>query len=40
VLLDCQIQNDHLARMGAKEIPGPEYDRRLRRALLLDRSFA
>jgi leucyl/phenylalanyl-tRNA--protein transferase len=40
VLLDCQIQNDHLARMGAKEIPGPEYDRRLHRALLLDRSFA
>ena len=40
VLLDCQIQNDHLARMGAKEIPGHEYDRRLQRALLLDRSFA
>ncbi len=40
VLLDCQIQNDHLARMGAHEIPGPEYDRRLARALLLDRSFA
>ena len=40
VLLDCQIQNDHLARMGAKEIPGVEYDRRLRRALLLERSFA
>jgi leucyl/phenylalanyl-tRNA--protein transferase len=40
VLLDCQIQNDHLARMGAKEIPAAEYDRRLSRALLLDRSFA
>ena len=40
VLLDCQIQNDHLARMGVREIPGPEYDRRLARALLLDRSFA
>ena len=40
VLLDCQIQNDHLARMGAKEIPATEYDRRLRRALLLDLSFA
>ena len=40
VLLDCQIQNDHLARMGAREIPGREYDRRLQRALLLDRSFA
>jgi leucyl/phenylalanyl-tRNA--protein transferase len=40
VLLDCQIQNDHLARMGAREIPGPEYDRRLARALLLDRRFA
>ena len=40
VLLDCQIQNDHLARMGAREIPGSEYDRRLARALLLERSFA
>ncbi len=40
VLLDCQIQSDHLARMGAKEIPGAEYDRLLRQALLLDRSFA
>jgi Leu/Phe-tRNA-protein transferase len=39
-LLDCQIQNDHLAQMGAREIPGAEYDRRLRQALLLERSFA
>jgi len=40
VLLDCQIQNDHLARMGAVEIPEGEYLRRLDHALLLDRSFA
>ncbi len=40
MLLDCQIQNDHLARMGAVEIPEREYLRRLRYALSLDRSFA
>ncbi len=39
VLLDCQIQNDHLASLGAKEIPAWEYDRRLDRALRLERSF-
>ena len=39
VLLDCQIQNDHLARMGAKEIPEAEYLRRLYRALDLPRDF-
>jgi leucyl/phenylalanyl-tRNA---protein transferase len=39
VLLDCQIQNEHLASLGATEIPGHHYDRRLGRALLLDRSF-
>ena len=38
-LLDCQIQNDHLASLGATEIPGEEYERRLHRALQLDRSF-
>ena len=38
-LLDCQIQNDHLARMGAVEIPEPEYLRRLERALRLPRTF-
>ena len=40
ILLDCQIQNDHLARMGATEIPEAEYLRRLRRALTLERKFA
>ncbi len=40
VLLDCQIQNDHLARLGAVEIPESEYLKRLDRALRLDRSFA
>lgn len=39
-LLDCQIQNDHLASLGAVEIPESEYLRRLRRALTLDREFA
>jgi leucyl/phenylalanyl-tRNA---protein transferase len=39
VLLDCQIQNDHLARMGAKEIPEDEYLRRLYRALELSCDF-
>jgi leucyl/phenylalanyl-tRNA--protein transferase len=39
VLLDSQIQNDHLARLGAIEIPESEYLKRLERALRLDRSF-
>jgi leucyl/phenylalanyl-tRNA--protein transferase len=39
VLLDCQIQNDHLARLGAVEIPEREYLRRLEYALTLERSF-
>ncbi len=39
VLLDCQIQNDHLARLGAVEISDKEYLRRLREALELPRSF-
>ena len=38
-LLDCQIQNDHLARLGAVEIPNREYLHRLERALMLDRRF-
>ena len=38
-LLDCQIQNDHLASLGATEIPGRHYERLLNEALLLDRSF-
>ena len=39
VLLDCQIQNDHLARLGATEIPESEFLRRLDRALKLERTF-
>jgi leucyl/phenylalanyl-tRNA--protein transferase len=39
VLLDCQIQNDHLARLGAVEIPEREYLKRLEEALTLSRSF-
>jgi len=39
VLLDCQIQNPHLASLGAVEIPECEYLRRLDHALSLDRSF-
>jgi leucyl/phenylalanyl-tRNA--protein transferase len=38
-LLDCQIQNPHLASLGAREIPETEYLRRLRHALSLERSF-
>jgi len=38
-LLDCQIQNPHLARLGAREIPEIQYLRRLQHALSLDRSF-
>jgi len=38
-LLDCQIQNDHLARLGAVEIPEREYLRRLAHALTLERTF-
>jgi leucyl/phenylalanyl-tRNA---protein transferase len=39
VLLDCQIQNDHLASLGAVEIPEREYLKRLGEALKLSRSF-
>jgi leucyl/phenylalanyl-tRNA---protein transferase len=39
-LLDCQIQNDHLARLGAIEIPESEYLARLGEALQLRRTFA
>jgi leucyl/phenylalanyl-tRNA---protein transferase len=39
VLLDCQIQNDHLTRLGAVEIPEKEYFHRLKAALKLPRSF-
>ena len=39
ILLDCQIQNDHLASLGATEIPEKEYLKRLRAALKLERSF-
>ncbi len=39
VLLDCQIQNDHLARLGAIEIPESEFLKRLDRALKLERTF-
>jgi leucyl/phenylalanyl-tRNA--protein transferase len=38
-LLDCQIQNPHLASLGAREIPETEYFRRLQYALSLERSF-
>ena len=39
VLLDCQIQNDHLASLGAIEIPESEYLRRLEHAQRLQRTF-
>jgi leucyl/phenylalanyl-tRNA---protein transferase len=40
LLLDCQIQNPHLANLGAREIPETQYLRRLQHALTLERSFA
>lgn len=39
ILLDCQIQNDHMQSLGAREIPESEYLERLRRALALRRGF-
>ena len=39
LLLDCQIQNPHLASLGAREIPEPEYLRRLHQALSVERLF-
>jgi leucyl/phenylalanyl-tRNA--protein transferase len=39
VLLDVQFQTPHLRRFGAVEIPRPEYERRLRHAMRLDRRF-
>ena len=39
VLLDCQIQNDHLASLGAVEIPERAYLKRLEEALKLEKSF-
>jgi leucyl/phenylalanyl-tRNA--protein transferase len=39
LLLDCQIQNPHLASLGAREIPETEYLGRLQHALSLERSF-
>jgi leucyl/phenylalanyl-tRNA--protein transferase len=39
VLLDCQIQNDHLKSLGTIEIPEREYLRRLDAALSLRRTF-
>ncbi|MGI8650949.1 MAG: leucyl/phenylalanyl-tRNA--protein transferase [Rubrobacter sp.] len=38
-LLDCQIRNDHLTRLGATEIPEATFLRRLGEALTLERSF-
>jgi len=39
VLLDCQIQNEHLRSLGATEISEGEYLKRLRQALEFDRDF-
>ncbi len=38
-LLDVQFMTEHLRRFGAVEIPKAEYERRLRRAVFLRRSF-
>ena len=39
MLLDCQIHNEHLARLGATEIYECEYLKRLKEALKLERTF-
>ncbi len=39
ILLDCQIQNDHMQSLGAREIPESGYLERLQRALALRRGF-
>ena len=39
VLLDTQFLTDHLARMGAEEIPRVEYQKRLARALKVEANF-
>lgn len=39
-LLDAQVQNPHLARLGVYEVGEREYARRLRSALALDVAFA
>ncbi|MGD1900778.1 MAG: leucyl/phenylalanyl-tRNA--protein transferase [Geitlerinemataceae cyanobacterium] len=39
-LFDAQLQNPHLERFGAHTIEADEYDRRLREAVALQRSFA
>ncbi|WP_119067315.1 leucyl/phenylalanyl-tRNA--protein transferase [Rubrobacter indicoceani] len=38
-LLDCQIYNDHLGRLGATEIPEDEFLGRLADALAVEREF-
>lgn len=38
-LLDVQFVTDHLARLGAVEIPRCDYERRLRKAVCLPRAF-
>ena len=38
-LLDTQYLTPHLVSLGAVEIPGQEYDRRLKQAIRLHRSF-
>ena len=35
-LVDCQVKSDHLIRLGAKEIPGIEFRKRLRQYVEID----
>jgi len=39
VLLDVQYLTPHLSRFGVIEIPASQYERRLKKALVLERSF-
>ena len=35
-LVDCQVKSDHLIRLGAKEVPGIEFRKRLRQYVEID----
>lgn len=39
ILLDAQFMTDHLASLGAIETPKADYQKRLKKALLIDTSF-
>jgi leucyl/phenylalanyl-tRNA---protein transferase len=40
IMIDCQVHTDHLASMGAREIPRQEFIKRLREAVMETVSFS